>query len=118
MSISDDSSKRTSQLASRIPTLPRQQTLKAVSWEKDARTQPPEVKPRMPQRSDVKSDPPQFSSNAASSYHATSNPWQQPTWSPESSQTQAPNTTTSITSGIVSPPARSLDNPYATMPQR
>jgi Tfp pilus assembly protein PilF len=118
MSISDNSSKRTSRLASRIPTLPRQQTLKAVSWEKDTRTQPPEVKPRMPQHSDVNIAPPQFPSNAASSYHATSNPWQRPTWSPESAQQQAQDTTSPITSGIVSPPAKTLDNPYATMPQR
>jgi Flp pilus assembly protein TadD len=117
VSISDKSSLRTGQPASRLRTIPRRQTLKAVSWERDGRTQPPEATPQTPAGSNLKSALPQIPSDAASSIHAGSNPWQQPTWSPESAQQQAPNTTTPVTTGILSPPPKSIDNPYATMPQ-
>jgi hypothetical protein len=103
----------------RIPTLSRRPVNQRVSWQADSGIRPPEVAPPgMPKTSPPEKASQKTSSRAALSHRRHQNPWQQPTWSAQTADGETPDTTSSITTGILSPPAKSIENPYAAMPQR
>ncbi|MEQ8789791.1 MAG: tetratricopeptide repeat protein [Pirellulaceae bacterium] len=103
----------------RIPSLSQEISNRRVSWEKDSGIRPPEVTAHMPQSFNTEGAARRPSaSNPASGIHAKPTPWSQPTWTPESAAKRDSEASESIAPGIVSPPAKTIENPYTMLPQR